>query len=159
MLLFILFAVLFASVTMSYYAATNPGGLLFCVAAIQENHAGTLATRPGLFSAVILSFDALQAFLSAFSLVPYNYIILILKRLKRANNRTTAPYTTDKSNRAESKNHHPETVPGRFSQSGRKIKISIFCHFISKLWPQKPLGCVSKIEILKNPKILDRGDF
>lgn len=34
-----------------------------------------------------------------------------------------------------------------------------FMAFIPLFQLQKPLGCVSKIEILKNPKILDRGDF
>lgn len=34
-----------------------------------------------------------------------------------------------------------------------------FMAFIPLFQPQKPLGCVSIFQKLKNPKILDRGDF
>lgn len=160
MLLYTLFAVLiWAIINYIIISGKTPAGLLFVAAKIQEKNAGTRSTGPGLFSAVILNFNAFKAVLRPVYCLGYNKPLFDIKPLKRANKRTTAPYTTDKSNRAESKNHHPETVAGRFSQSGRKIKRSIFCHFISKLWPQKPLGCVSKIEFFKNPKILDRGGF
>lgn len=160
MLLYTLFAALiWAFNYIIFMSGVTPAGAGFFAAITPGHDAGTLATRPGLFCAVNLHFDALGAFLRPVYCLGYNKPLFDVKLLKRANKRATAPYTTDKSNRAESKNHHPETVAGRFSQSGEKIKRSILCDFIPILWHQKPLGCVSKIEFFKNPKILNRGDF
>ena len=120
---------------------------------IQEYTKNHLAKGPKIKN------NALGAILRALNPQRYKISFLSLQSKFTPIERTRKAYIKAVSIQAERQKQPIQTTETANRPGSGQIFISIFCHFIPLFWCQKPLGCVSKIEFFKNPKILDRGDF
>ena len=152
MILYALFTVVFAIASELYNRTTSRPAGAFRAAFHQETTAGHLAAGPDRIR------RARRLIQPRFGLT---LTIAHFIRLKPSRGilRVTRAYSYALSYQAKQENRPPESRK-RAGHLGSAPKIiSIFRHQILLFWCQKPLGCVSKIEFFKNPKILDRGDF